>query len=150
MSRDRGLCIISLFPKSHFASLAVRCRSWMEEPKVRQSMSSVAVANTFPVFAMAAHWASASHGAYNSIATVIHCAYNTNLPPGLWGGGGGGLQRTSQQETFSTIPIIYNTEHIEGLQHHNNRYRAYNITTTDRGLTTSQQQIGGLQHHLHR
>ena len=36
----------------------------MAEPNVRQSMSSVAVANTFPALTMAAHWASASHGAY--------------------------------------------------------------------------------------
>jgi len=34
------------------------------EPNVRESMSSVAVANTFPAFTMEAHCASASHGAW--------------------------------------------------------------------------------------
>ena len=39
-------------PPTHFASLAVRWRSRIVEPNVRESMSSVAVANTFPALTM--------------------------------------------------------------------------------------------------
>jgi hypothetical protein len=46
------------------ASLKVMCLSRILEPKVSASMSSVAVAKTFPDFTRAAHCASASQGAY--------------------------------------------------------------------------------------
>ncbi len=50
----------------YFASLAVRCLSSTFVPKVSPSMSSVAVANTFPALTRAAQLASASQGAYNT------------------------------------------------------------------------------------
>ena len=47
------------------ASLYVMYRNRILEPKVKESMSSVAVAYTFPAFTNAAHCASASQGALN-------------------------------------------------------------------------------------
>ena len=46
------LVIPPTHPPTHFASLAVRWRSRIVEPNVRESMSSVAVANTFPALTM--------------------------------------------------------------------------------------------------
>lgn len=51
------------YVSSYFASLAVRCLRRTLVPKVSPSISSVAVANTFPALARAAQLASASQGA---------------------------------------------------------------------------------------
>lgn len=56
---------------TYFASLAVRCRRRTLVPKVRPSISSVAVAKTFPALTRAAQLASASHGAYDKPAKII-------------------------------------------------------------------------------
>ena len=65
---------------AYLASLAVRCLSSTVEPKVSESMSSVAVAYTFPAFTMAAHWASASHGA----CRTQHHHLSVSNQPKLW------------------------------------------------------------------
>lgn len=60
-------------PVTYFASLAVRCLSRTFVPKVRPSMSSVAVAKTFPALTRAAQLASASHGACKrALETFCH------------------------------------------------------------------------------
>ena len=55
---------------------------------MRQSMSSVAVAYTFPALAMAAHWASASQGAYTRDRAVKiqgFIFYKASMKSGNWG-----------------------------------------------------------------
>ena len=49
----------------YLASLNVKWRNRIEEPNVSASISSVPVAKTFPALTSAAHWASASQGAWN-------------------------------------------------------------------------------------
>lgn len=56
----------------YFASLAVRCLSRTLVPKVSPSISSVAVANTFPALTRAAQLASASHGACHTKHIKVH------------------------------------------------------------------------------
>lgn len=58
----------------YFASLAVTCLSRTFVPKVSPSMSSVAVAKTFPALTRAAQLASASHGAFNTKTHQITCS----------------------------------------------------------------------------
>lgn len=51
---------------AYLASLTVRFLKSTDVPNVRASISSVLVAKTFPDFTNAAHWASASPGAWNT------------------------------------------------------------------------------------
>jgi hypothetical protein len=70
-----------------FCSENVRCRNKIGEENVIVSISSEAAAYTLFAFAKAAHWASASHGAYSSgtswLSRIIYaydCQRNS-LPP---------------------------------------------------------------------